>query len=94
MLGTVDRRISSLERGIRLPMTAELFWTRAHDQVRRTGSTLDAAFESIARELSDSDLERLGTELEQIVFGGDTAARDEAKRKVLIAAGFGAQVSL
>ena len=79
---------------MRLPMTAELFWSRAQDQVPRTGSSLDAAFEAIARELSDSDLERLGTELEQIIFGGNTAARDEAKRKVLIAAGFGAHVSL
>ena len=75
MLRAVDRRLSSLERCIRLPMTAVLFWARAHDQVRRTGTSLDATFESIARELSDSDLERLGADLEQIIFGGDTAKR-------------------
>src|SRR5271167_1281227 len=82
---SVRRRLSSLERCIRLPMTADLFWIRAQEQVRRTGLSLSAAFESIAQELSDAELDRLASELEQIVFGGDTAARDAAKREVLTA---------
>jgi hypothetical protein len=46
------------------------------------------AMDRLIKEFSDSELESLGAELEQIVFGADTAARDAAKHEVLAAAGY------
>lgn len=77
-----------LERSIRPPMTAIRFWTLTEEHARRTGISDEAAFGSLVRGLSDDDLDRLTSEFEQIAFGDDTAARDEAKRKTLAEAGF------
>jgi hypothetical protein len=47
-----------------------------------------SAFDSLISKVSDDELERIETELERIVFGGDIVARDAAKREALAAAGY------
>ena len=53
MLRGVMRRVSTLERAIPIPMTADDFMERAEAQARRTETSLDAAFESLARAVSE-----------------------------------------
>jgi hypothetical protein len=43
---------------------------------------------NVLKEVGDSELDFLASELERIAFGDDTAARDAAKREVLAAAGY------
>lgn len=51
--------------------------------------TVDAAFRSLLPALSDDELDSLAGEFEQIAFGGDIAARDAAKREVLVQVNLG-----
>ena len=55
--------------------------------------SLEDSIDSLMRALSDDELRRLIDEVEQIMFGGDTAARDAAKREVLMAFDQGALVT-
>ena len=43
--------------------------------------------QSVLAEMGDDDLNRLSEELEQIAFGGNTSARDAAKRQALETSG-------
>jgi hypothetical protein len=52
--------------------------------MQRMGAGLEAAIATLLRDLSDSELASLGAEVEQVMFGSDIAARDAAKRKVLM----------
>jgi len=71
-----------------VPLNAERFLARASQLARRSGVSTSSAMDKLFKDLSDSELDSLGAELERIVFGSDTAARDAAKREVLAAAGF------
>lgn len=84
MLRGVMSRISTLERLIRIPVTADIFWTRVNEHARRDQTSVDGAVDSLVRELSDQDLDCLTEESEQLVFGSDVAARDDAKRRALM----------
>jgi hypothetical protein len=83
----IGRRIASLELSI-LPLSVSVFMARVKAHGRRTGVTYWSAFDFLISKASDDELERLETELEQMVFGGDTVARDAAKREALAAAGY------
>ena len=83
MLRGVARRISTLERAVPIPITAAIFVERAEAHAGRSETSFDAALESLARAVSNDELGRLTSEFEQIVFAGDIAARDAAKRKAL-----------
>jgi hypothetical protein len=84
ILRDVRRRISTLERSTPLLISAAVFSARVEEHARRTGTSVEASVESLVRELSDDELHRLANEFELIRFGGDIAARDAAKRKVLM----------
>ena len=80
MLEGIKRRISALERSIWTRTTADRFLSRVELHARLTGLSFEAAFQALIVSLSDEDLARLTQEVEQAAFGGDTAARDAAKR--------------
>jgi hypothetical protein len=84
----LERRLSRLEESIPLPLTAATFTTRAYRLARRSGLSTSSAIDTLLKDPSDSELDSLGAELEEIVFGPDMAARDAAKREVLAAAGY------
>jgi len=84
MLRNVTRRLDRIELAIPLPITRERFIARVHQQIQRTGAGLEAAIATLLRDLSDSQLDSLRAEFELIMFGSDVAARDAAKRKVLM----------
>jgi hypothetical protein len=88
MLSTIRRRLLRVEESLPVPATAERFYARAQTHARRAGGNVVSSIETLVKELSDDDLGSLAVELEQIVFGSDTVARDAAKRKVLAAAGY------
>jgi hypothetical protein len=83
----ISRRIENLEGFLR-PLSASVFVGRAKIHARRTGTSFESAFESLLSKVSDEELNSLTTEFEQIAFGGNTAARDTAKRETLAAAGY------
>jgi hypothetical protein len=87
MQRAIARRIGSLEECL-LPLSATVFLARVRTHARRSGTTFGSAFDSLISKVSDDELERLETEFERMAFGGDTAARDAAKREVLSAAGY------
>jgi hypothetical protein len=60
-------------------MKADVFLARVKERVRLAGTRFEAAIEPLLGALSDDELDRLAGEFEQIMFGGDTAARDAAK---------------
>ncbi len=66
-------RLSALERIHPPPVSTVEFLTRIQSASRLLG---DAACELLVRELSDHDLDRIGADLEQIVFGDDRAAAE------------------
>ena len=84
MLGTVKRRLASLERSIQPPLTAELFLSQAQEHARRTGTTFGSACDALLVKLSDPDLDRLTQLTEHLAFGGDMAALAAAKQEVLM----------
>jgi len=88
MLRTVRRRVSRIEESIPGPTTAERFITRAHRLAKRTGGNFQSAISTLARDLSDVELDSVTGEFERIAFGSDTAARDAAKREAFAAAGY------
>jgi len=69
-----------LERTAR-GLTADVFMARAEKLARRMGTDYRAAVAKLGEELDDYDLDRLIAELERMVYGGDTAARDAARRR-------------
>ncbi len=83
----VKRRLAQIEELMPLPINAERFVARARRRARRTGKNVEASMAAVAQELSDAELESVAAELEKIVFGSDTAARDAAKREVFAAMG-------
>ncbi len=87
MLTAIRKRLSRVEDSV-LPMTAARFYARAQKHARRHGGSVVDAIGTLAKDLSDSELESIAFEFEQIVFGSDTAARDTAKRETLAAAGY------
>jgi len=90
MLRGVMRRLSALERAMPIPMTATVFLERAEAHAWRSETSFDAAVDSLARAVSNDELERLTSEFEQIVFAGDIVARDAAKRKAVMLVDLGA----
>jgi hypothetical protein len=88
MLRSVRRRLDQLEESLPIPVTAERFVTRAYRLARRSRVSTSSVTDTLVKGLGDNELDSLGAELEQIVFGSDTAARDAAKREVLAAAGY------
>lgn len=91
MLRGVMRRISTLERAIPIPITAAIFVERTEAHARRSETSFEGALESLARAVSNDELERLTGEFEQILFGGDTAARDAAKHRALLPVDLGSR---
>jgi hypothetical protein len=83
----IARRIGSLEEFL-LPLSAGVFLARVRTHARRTGTRFWSAFDSLISKASDDELDLLAIEFERIAFGEDTAARDAAKREVLVAAGY------
>jgi hypothetical protein len=81
---SISRRLDRIELAIPLPITRERFVARVRQCIQRTGAGLEAAIATLLRDLSDSELASLGAEVEQVMFGSDIAARDAAKRKVLM----------
>jgi len=92
MLRNVSRRLDRIELAIPLPITRERFVARVRQHTQRTGAGLEAAIATLLRDLSDRQLASLGAEVEQVMFGSDIAARDAAKRKVLMDFDPGARV--
>ena len=88
MMHSIRRRLSRVEEFLPLPMTAERFYARAQQRARRTGGSVEDAIATLAKELSDDELDCIAAAFEQIAFGSDTAARDAAKREVFAAAGY------
>jgi len=82
----IARRIENLEASLPIPLTAERFLSRADEHARRAGISVQAAAGILARDLTDGEVDSLTAELEQFVFGADFAARDAARRRVLIVA--------
>ena len=82
MLRAVGHRITILERFAR-GLTADVFMARAEKLARRMGTDYRAAVAKLGNELDDYDLDRLIAELERMVYGDDTAARDAARRRAL-----------
>jgi hypothetical protein len=62
-------------------MTAEVFMARIEERIRLTGADFDAALESLVVTVPRDELGRLGEEFLELAYGGDTAARDAAKRR-------------
>jgi len=83
----IAHRIGRLEEFLH-PLSASVFLERAKRHARRTGTSLGSAFDSLLSKVSDVELGHLTAEFEQIAFGGDSAARDAAKRETLAAAGY------
>jgi hypothetical protein len=67
-------------------ITADVFMARAEKLARRMGTDYRAAVAKLGNELDDFDLDRLIVELERMVYGDDTTARDAARRRALEAA--------
>jgi hypothetical protein len=88
MLSSIRRRLSRVEEFLPIPMTAERFYARAQQHARPTGGSVGDAMGTLAKDLSDNELDSIAAEFEQIAFGSNTAARDAAKREVLAAAGY------
>jgi hypothetical protein len=68
-------------------MTAERFFARAQLHAKRTGGSVGDAIGTLAKDLSDSELESITAEVERLAFGSDTAARDAAKREFFCRSG-------
>jgi len=83
MLRNISRRLSRVEETIPLPFTPERFSVRLQQRMRRTGERFDVAIKALLKDLSEAELQWLIDEGERALFGSDTAARDEAKRKAL-----------
>lgn len=83
MLRTLNRRLTRVEDTIPLFLTLERFVTRVEQRMKRTGESFDSAIEKLLQDLSKEELQVLAKEGERAAFGSDTAARDEAKRRVL-----------
>jgi hypothetical protein len=88
MLSSIRRRLSRVEEFLPVPLAAERLYARAQRHARRNGGRVEDAIGTLAKDLSESELDSIAAELEQIAFGSDTAARDAAKRKALAAAGY------
>jgi hypothetical protein len=88
MLTCIKRRLCRVEQLLPVPMTAERFVTRAHRLARRSHVSTSSAMDTLVKDLSDTELASLEAEFEQIVYGSDTAARDDAKLATLAAAGY------
>ena len=88
MLRSINRRLSRVEESLPVPMTAERFYARAQQRARRTGGSVGDSIATLAKDLSDNELDSIAAEFEQIAFGSDTAARDAAKRETLVVAGY------
>jgi hypothetical protein len=86
MLSSTKRRISTLERSIQVPMTAERFLARVEEFSRLTSATPDEAFQSVASSLDQPALDRLAEEFMQLACGDDLAAREEITRLATIMA--------
>lgn len=82
-LRSIGRRLDRIELAIPQPITRERFITRVRQHVQRTGAGLEAAIATLVRDLSDGELASLGAEVEQVLFGSDTAARDAARQALL-----------
>jgi hypothetical protein len=87
MLSSIRRRLSRVEESLPLPMTAERFYVRAQRHAKRAGGSVLDAIATLAKDLSDGELDSVTTEFEQLAFGSDMAARDAAKYEVFAAAG-------
>ncbi len=83
MLRNISKRLSRVEETIPLPFTPERFSARVQQRIRRTGESFDVAIKALLKDLNEAELHWLVEEGERAAFGSDTAARDEAKRKVL-----------
>jgi hypothetical protein len=83
MLRNFSRRLDRIELAIPLPITRERFVARVRQHIQRTGAGLEAAIATLLRDLSDSELDSLRAEVEQVMFGSDVAARDAARLEVL-----------
>lgn len=85
MLRGVRHRITMLERFAR-GLTADVFMARAVKLARRMRIDYRAAVRKLGDELDDYDMDRVIDELEQMVYGDDTAARDAARQRASEAA--------
>jgi hypothetical protein len=83
MWRTINRRLDHIELTIPLPVTRERFIARVRQHIPRTGASLEAELATLVRDLSDNELDSLGAEVEQVLFGSDVAARDAARWAVL-----------
>jgi hypothetical protein len=88
MLRGLEHRLARIEASIPVPVTAAHFLARARQHARRTGVDVESAIATLAKDLSDAELDSITAEFEQVAFGSDTAARDAAKREALAAAGY------
>ena len=88
MLASIKRRLSRVEEFLPVPITAEQFCGRVHRLAMRTDGNVESAMANLAMELNDLERASLTAELERIVFGSDTAARDAFKREVLTEGGY------
>jgi hypothetical protein len=82
MLSTVKRRMSALERSIRIPITANILLARAEERARLTGASFDEALHSLIASLATPDLECIAEEHLKRTFGDDVEAREAYRRKI------------
>jgi hypothetical protein len=88
MLHSIRRRLARVEESLPVPVTAERFYARARLHAKRIGGSVEDAIATLAKDLSDSELDSIAAEFERLAFGSDTAARDAAKREVFAAEGY------
>jgi cytochrome c553 len=88
MLSSIRRRLGRVEEVLPVPMTAERFYARAQQHARKAGGSIGDAMGTLAKDLSDNELDSIAAEFEQLAFGSNAAARDAAKGEVLATAGY------
>ena len=88
MLRAIDRRLSSLEELIPLPLTYARFAKRVNEHARRSGVSPGAALASVIDDLSEPQLARLFEELGGTLEDFDEIADKESLRRKAIKAGY------
>ena len=68
MLSSTKRRMSVLERSIRIPITTDILLARAEERARLKGASFEDALQSLVPSLRDRDLECVAEELMQLAL--------------------------
>jgi hypothetical protein len=81
MLEKTKRRLTTLERSIELPITAERFMTSVNDHMRLMGVNMEDAVRFVAKPFSAEKLDGVVEKLLNAAFGANTDAKEEWLRR-------------